>query len=392
MTTRLYYDDAYALEFGARVVGVSDDRTRVVLDRTAFYPSSGGQPHDIGTLAGIPVVEVVDEDDRVVHVLAAPLPATAEEVAGVIDGARRHDHMRQHTAQHLLSAILDDEFRRPTVSFHLGADSSSIDVAGEPVTAALFAAIEARVNAEVLADRPVTISYHDAMDGLRLRKPTERPGRFRVVTIDGLDVNACGGTHVRRTGELGLVLLLGTEKIRQTTRIGFVAGERALRVARANADRLAQAAAALNCAPADVAELAARQRDAVTAAEKALRVVTAELGEREGADAWERAEPTASGRRLLVVERDAAVDDRLRAMVQAFVRRPGGVALVAAREPRVVLLAAAPDAGVDANALLGPLLRAAGGKGGGSPVQAQGSVPDATHLADLVTRVREAVA
>src|SRR5580692_7258661 len=131
MTDRLYYQDSYLTEFRARVVDVSPDRQRIYLDRTAFYPASGGQPFDTGQLGGISVTEVVDEEDRVAHVLSRP--ATGEEIAGVIDWRRRFDHMQQHTGQHLLSAVLIELFNSPTVSFHLGALTSTIEVAAAQI-------------------------------------------------------------------------------------------------------------------------------------------------------------------------------------------------------------------------------------------------------------------
>lgn len=391
MTVRLYYDDATLLAFDADVVRVEGDGLRVELDRSAFYPSSGGQPHDTGTLDGIPVTDVVDDGARVVHVLARPLAAGRTRVAGRVDAARRLDHMQQHTAQHLLSAILEDECRRPTVSFHLGAELSTIDLDGQPLGAHHFAELEARLFRAIGEDRAVTVASVTDTAGLRLRKPTERTGPVRIVTIDGLDVNACGGTHLASTGQLGLVLLLGTEKVKQGTRLSFVAGGRALAHARHQADVLAQLSATFGCAPDEVPGLAAKQRDLLVAAEKMVRALTAEVARREGAERYAGTAPDAAGRRVMDLALDEAIDDRVRATVQAFVAGAQAVALVTSAASRTVLLAASADGGLDAGAVLKPLLAAAGGKGGGSAAQAQGSVPDAAALAAVRAGVHQAL-
>ena len=166
MTQRLYYDDSYLIEFQARVVDIDAERRRVCLDRTAFYPTSGGQPFDVGTLGGAGVIEVVDEEERIVHVLDAPLAGS--DVSGSIAWTRRFDHMQQHTGQHLLSAVLLDLFDAPTVGFHLGADSSTIDVA-QALEAGQIRDAERRANQIVFENRPVAVSYQHSSEELGLR-------------------------------------------------------------------------------------------------------------------------------------------------------------------------------------------------------------------------------
>src|SRR5450755_311240 len=172
MTDRLYYHDSYLAEFRARVVDTSPDRQRVYLDRTAFYPTSGGQPFDTGELGGVKVLEVADEGDRIAHVLAGALAETEAEVelAGRIDRDRRFDHMQQHTGQHLLSAVLIELFDAPTVSFHLGADACTIDVA-RGLTPEQLREAERRANQIVFESRRVTVSFQDSAEDLALRKP-----------------------------------------------------------------------------------------------------------------------------------------------------------------------------------------------------------------------------
>lgn len=381
MTVRLWWADTACRRFTAQVTAVEGDGTRVVLDRSAFYPTAGGQPHDTGTLAGVRVVDVEDHDTHLVHVLAAPLPAGAGEVEGVVDDARRTDHSEQHTAQHLLSAILEDRFRRPTLAFHLGAEVTTIDVGGMGLGPAQFGEVEAAVAEAIRADLPVSSTVHDDVSGLRLRKPTDRTGAVRVVTIDGLDVNACGGTHVRSTGALGALVLIGTEKVRDATRLAFVAGGRAVRRIRADRELLAGTAAVLGCAADELPALVAKQKAALLEAEKALRPLRKAAAEREAQERHAATPADAAGRRVLRLSLPGALDDTTRTLAQAFAALPGGVALVTAAEGRTLLLAAAPGAGLDCGALLKGALAAAGGRGGGQPGMAQGSAPDAAAFA-----------
>jgi len=218
MTERLYYNDSYLREFQARVVERSADGRTVYLDRSAFYPASGGQPFDLGSIAGVEVVEVVDEDDRIAHRLAAPL-AVEGEISAQVDWSRRFDHMQQHSGQHLLSAVFDELFGLHTVSFHLGAESATIDLEGGPVDARTLLEAEQRANRIVFENRPLDVRFEDANKAQGLRKASEREGTLRIVSIDGLDRSACGGTHVRGTGEIGVILLRKVEKIRQSARV-----------------------------------------------------------------------------------------------------------------------------------------------------------------------------
>ena len=229
MTDRLYYNDCYLREFPARVIERLDDGRRVVLDRTAFYPSSGGQPFDVGSLGGAAVIDVLDEGERLIHVVDKLL--SLGEVNGEIDWIRRFDHMQQHTGQHLLSAVFEDLFKIGTVSFHMGADVSTIDVSAESLKSSQVERVEARF-AEIVAEaRPVSITFEDATADLNLRKASERSGILRIVSIEGIDRSACGGTHLRSTVEIGSLQIRKLEKIRNTTRVEFVCGGRALRTA-----------------------------------------------------------------------------------------------------------------------------------------------------------------
>jgi alanyl-tRNA synthetase len=375
MTHRLYYTEAYRTEFTAAVVDRDAAGTRVYLDASAFYPTSGGQPHDLGTLAGVQVLDVVDEEDRVAHVLASPLDADADSlVTGRIDWERRYDHMQQHTGQHLVSAVFEDLFGARTLSVHFGADYSTLDLDAEMISRDQLIAAEARANALVADARPVMITFEDAAAATGLRKPSDRPGLLRVVTIDAIDRSACGGTHVRSTSEIGAVLLRSIERIRKSTRVEFVCGQRAIRRARRDYESLGRIAASLSSSIDDAAPLATAQAERLKELDGARRKLEKELASyrmRERADA---ATPDARGVRRIVV-RDAGSMDELRTLAQAALDLPKVLIVGVLASPPSVLVAASEDSGIQAGAVLKEKLAAVGGKGGGSPRMAQGSVP-----------------
>jgi alanyl-tRNA synthetase len=208
--------------------GVSEDPCRIYLDRTAFYPTSGGQPHDLGTLGGQPVIEVIDEGERIVHVTAAPVLASGN-ISGEIDWSRRYDHMQQHTGQHLLSAVFAERFGFQTLSFHMGSEVSTIELATAELSESQIDEAERQANVIASESRPVHIRFEEAAAVDGLRKPSERSGTLRIIEIDGLDRSACGGTHVRSSSETAPLQIRKAEKIRGNVRIEFVCGLRAVK-------------------------------------------------------------------------------------------------------------------------------------------------------------------
>ncbi|MCA0375687.1 MAG: hypothetical protein LCH84_08460 [Gemmatimonadetes bacterium] len=391
-TTRLYYDDARLARFTATVTASTDDGRTVYLDRTAFYPTSGGQPHDVGTLADIAVVDVIDEDDRVAHVLAEPLglPLGAM-VVGQVDMTRRFDHMQQHTGQHLLSALLHDRYGWPTVSVHFGDETNTVDVTAADVSAAQLRTIEHEANALAVEDRAVTVSYEDAAAATGLRKASDRAGVLRIVTIEGLDRSACGGTHVERTGAIGAILLRRAERTRGAVRIEFVCGHRAVQRAHDDADLLTRASRPLSAAPADLPALVEQLQGRVTDLERERRRLSGALASYEADALWRDAASDAAGVRRVRLDTDGPVKER-EALAQQLTARGACVVLVVgavqAAAPTGVLLAASEDTGVDAGAQLRAALQAAGGRGGGSPRVAQGSLPASAGADALDALVR----
>lgn len=372
MTERLYYADSYLTGFDAAVIDRADGGRRVYLDRTAFYPTSGGQPHDTGRLGGAEVVDVVDEGERVAHLLAEPL--AAERVAGRIDWARRFDHMQQHTGQHLLSAVLSELYGFATISVHFGRDASTLDLDTAALTSDQIAAAELRTNAVVTENRPVTVTLEDAAAATGLRKPSDRTGVIRVVTIRDLDRSGCGGTHVRATGEIGPVLIRKVERVRKAVRIEFLCGERAVRRARADHDLLTRLAAVFSGAPDELPALVESQRAELKETATARREVERELDRVRARELYAGATPDAAGARWVVV-RDGDATERQRGLGQAVAALPRAVFVGATSSPPGLVLAASEDSGIDAAGVLRAALANVGGRGGGNPRLAQGTVP-----------------
>ncbi len=400
MTERLYYQDSYLIEFRARVVAVSPDavspdaasphRHRVYLDRTAFYPTSGGQPFDTGELGGLKIVEVADEGDRIAHVLTealADIDALADtEIEGRVDRERRFDHMQQHTGQHLLSAVLIELFDTPTVSFHLGAETCTIDVEGALEPEQLREA-ERRANEIVFENRPVSVSFQDSSGDLGLRKPTEREGLVRIISIENLDRSACGGTHVRATGEIGPILLRKLDRIRGNLRIEFLCGSRSIARARADFDALSRIARVFSSPLDETPALVDGQREKLQESERTRRRLSSELAQASGRALYGETAPGPDGVRR-VLRHVESLSEESRAEAQSFTAAGPAIFLALAENPPSVLLAGSQESGLHAGDVLKRLLGSAGGRGGGNGTLAQGSLPSKAALQELTESLR----
>ncbi|MCC7153774.1 MAG: alanyl-tRNA editing protein [Bryobacterales bacterium] len=378
MTKRLYYTDSYLREFSAEVLESSPDGLTVYLDQTAFYPASGGQPNDLGKLGGVDVIDVIDEGSRIGHRVAAPIGARA--VAGAIDWTRRFDFMRQHTGQHLLSAVLEEMFRFSTISVHFGSEVNTVDLETGSITDDQIREAELRANAIAAENRPVSVTFEQHSMAAGLRKASEREGELRIVGIEGLDRSACGGTHVRSTGEIGAILIRKQDKIRGNVRLEFVCGARAVRRARRDFDALSQIArifsAPLDDAPALVSSQAGHLRESA----KLNRKMGIELAQRRGKELYSACTPDATGRRFHV-EQAGALDDEIRTLAQSFTAQPNAAFVATAGNS--VLLAVSADSGIHAGNRLKAALLVAQGRGGGNAQLAQGSVPTPEAAAAL---------
>src|SRR5271166_4384460 len=399
MTKRLYYNQPDLLEFDSVVDEISsagsgeESRPALILRESAFYPTSGGQVHDVGwvAIAGerLRVAEVVDaEDGRVVHYLEAPAKsaiAPGTPVRGEVDAERRRDHMQQHTGQHVLSAAFIELYQFPTVSFHMGDDYCSIDLATPTLTGAQVAGAEKRANEIVFENRAVTIRYvhRDEAEKLGLRKlpPAERD-ELRLIEVADFDLSACGGTHVNASGQIGSILLRKSEKVRQETRVEFVCGGRAVRMARRDYGALSEAAALFSTQLGDVPEQIRKSFDESKRLRKQRNDALDELAEAM-AVADLHGLPETNGRKIVV----RTFSDRDISFAKLFAQKvtraeTPAIALVASTvdPPGLVFVQTSaqtsqPDSTPNMGALLNHVLSAVGGRGGGSRDFAQGGVP-----------------
>ena len=385
MTERLYFADAYLTAFTARVTArsVRGGVPAVALDRSAFYPEGGGQPPDSGTLNGVRVVDVQSDDDGTVwHSVAAPLDG--ETADGAVDWARRFDHMQQHHGQHILSAAFEELFHAPTVAFHLGADYATIDV-GTELTEAQVLAAEERSNAIIWEDRAVQARFvtPEELAGLSLRKPPAVLGPIRVVSVAGFDHAACGGTHPRSTGAVGVLHIRRREKRGADTRVEFVCGGRALRDLRRNGSLLGRIAASLTVGIDEVEDAVRRVREQEESSRKRLALVTGALLAHEATGLVARAERIGGAPLVQLVRDDLSLDDA-RTLARA-VTTGGGVIILGVRGEKAQLLIGRPDGStLDCGKLVREVLSAFGGRGGGQPNMAQGGIPDAAKLGEAV--------
>jgi len=392
MTERIYYTEPSCRAFEATVTrtGERDGRPLVTLDRTAFYPTSGGQPFDTGRLGSVDVVETIDEGDEIVHVVSAPV-APGTRLRGEIDWVRRFDHMQQHTGQHVLSAAFDRLFENRTTSFHMGAEVSTIDVAREATSGEIDRAVD-EANHVVWEDREVSVRFVsvDEASRLTLRKEPIREGTLRLVEIRDFDLSACGGTHVSRTGAIGIIAVTQSERFRGGSRITFACGSRALRAFRGYRDAVAGAVRVLSVLPHELPSAVERaQLDA-----KDLRKTVSRLqGELAGHEASRLLEDAAlvGDRRVVVQALEGWDAAGLKAIASSLVAQGGVVAvLVSAGNPIAVVVARSQDAALDSSKGLRMLLDRFGGRGGGRPELAQGAGLVGT-IEDILGAAREVV-
>ncbi len=407
LTDRLYHHDSFLREFDAEVVSCEPegDRWKVVLNRTAFYPTSGGQPHDLGKLGDAPVVEVLDADGgaagaghHVVHYTTAEVPMGA--VHGRVDWPRRIDHMQQHTAQHLLSAAFIEVFGLQTVSFHLGKEISTIDLDAPGVDARHLEEAERRTNEIIFEDRPVVIRFGTAEElaDAGIRKKVEREGILRAIEIEGFDRQPCGGTHLARTGQAGLLLIRKLERRRDLSRVEYVAGYRALAAARSDFALLTEAGSLLSCGladvPAGITKVIGERREQAAAAKRMeerlalleARALLREYDESRGAPSADAGAPDA---RLVLAAVPEATAGYLGLLAARLAAVNNVVALLVSRDIGHVVFAQSKGLSADLGAALRECLREFGGKGGGSRDFAQGSLPKPADADAFLARAAE---
>ncbi len=418
MVERLYYSNSYLQTFTAQVIDIRElSRTdgqsvwQVALDRTAFYPTSGGQPHDAGVLRAtsrngavleVPVIAVEeDEHGEVWHHTQKPLLA-GTEVRGEIDWERRLDHMQQHTGQHLLSAVFAHELQAATVSFHLGEASSTIDLAVDAVAHHSLERVERMANELIAEARVITVRTVDRSDAEamlaagKLRKLPDREGTIRLIEIADCDLNACGGTHMHSTGQIGGLLIRSVERVRQGVRVEFVCGLRAMATARQDFSALTRSAALLSMprtdVPAGVERMVAEAKAVVKERHKLLEELATYHATRLAVE--EQIIDRLRVVRRVFADRDAEYVKLLASRLTASVPQTVTVLVSAQQEPALVVLARSGDLDFHAGNMMKKALAGFGLRGGGSADLAQGQVKQQqinTLLDELVAAAREAL-
>ena len=408
MTERLYYNDSFLYDFHASVLDAQELRRdgnqstwAVKLDRTAFYPTSGGQPFDTGRLrteskSGVSLEAAVQdvfegEEGDVWHRVSKVLPPGAE-VRGFIDAERRRDHMQQHTGQHLLSAAFVQLLNAKTTSFHLGEEISTIDIDMPAVSRDDLVRVERLSNEVIAEDRPIAVRYasREEASQMGVRKLPERAGEIRLIDIKNFDLNACGGTHAQSTGQIGGLLIRGTEKVKQGVRVEFVCGLRAATVARRDFETLSEASALYPCAPADLPSNIEKQREQARLVQKRESKLLEELGELKAAQLIHDTVSKSAPRIIVQVfeDRDA---NFTKLLAQKLTKGTAGVIalLASAQPPPSLVFARSADLAPDMGGLLRELVTAAGGRGGGGKDFAQGGVPDVKQLQVVLEQAQD---
>lgn len=409
MTDRLYYHDSFLYNFDAEVRdSLESPRPALVLDRTAFYPTSGGQIHDTGWIttvteesgakARMRVTEVAErEDGHIVHYLEAPLkdiqPGT--RVRGEIDSARRRDHMQQHSAQHVLSAAFVRLFGMPTVSFHMADDYCSIDLETDSLTKEQVEAAEKLANEIMIENRSVDVRYVTREEatqlGLRKLPPAER-GQLRLIDVRDFDLTACGGTHVSFTGQIGGILLRKFEKVRQGYRVEFVAGQRAVATASRDYSTLTETATLFSAHIYDVPQQARKSLEEIRSLRKQLEQSQEELAAAQAATLLAET-PESNGCKVIArtfSDRDLS---SLKLLAQKLTRQSNAaIALLATTSPQPALVfAQSSGQPYDMGLLIRETLSKLGGRGGGSKDMAQGGVPSAEGLEAAVAAAAQVI-
>jgi alanyl-tRNA synthetase len=393
MTERLYYTDPNLTQFEGRFVGFAHPTQNhphlgIILDRTAFYPTSGGQIFDTGFLSAaeesiahdLRIIEVTElPNGDVVHCIEFPEGGIGIQqgalLRGVIDRPRRRDHMQQHTGQHLLSAVFIELLNAPTVSFHMGDETCTIDLDVRALSADQIRNVELRANQIITDDVPVEIRFATSEEARQMgvRKiPPDLSDKLRLIEIRGHDLTACGGTHVGRTGEIGSILIRKMEKVKQGMRVEFVCGGRAVVAARRDFDTLTSAAAMFSSHIHDLPEQIRKSLDEVKAAGKREQRTQAELAEFMAARIVAET-PEANGIRLIrrtFADRDMAF---IKLLAQKLAANPNVVALLASTATETSLVFAQSAGGrFDMGALMKDAMSRLGGRGGGTRDMAQG--------------------
>jgi alanyl-tRNA synthetase len=402
LSERLYYRDSFLRDFHARVISCESSRIEraegeppswwVTLEQTAFYPASGGQPRDTGHLGDAVVLDVFEcEDGTIVHVTDHEI--MPGPVRGSVDWLRRFDHMQQHSGSHVLTAAFRALFDISPVSFHIGKTVSTLDVPTSSILTEQLENMERFVNEIIFEDRPIHTRYGTGAElaELGVRGESQREGILRAVEIEGVDIQACGGTHVAHTGQIGMILIRCVKKVRDNWRVEFVCGQRARRAARADFALVEDISQRLTCGADTIHAGITRILNERNAANRFGQRYLAESAvlQAQLLLAKARAEYSAKHSRIVTGILADADMEYLRAVATHIIAEPGVVALLGSETNGFIVLAKSDGAPGDMNVLLRDTINSCGGKGGGTKEFAQGSVPEGIDLSRILSRAAE---
>jgi len=388
LTRRLYFEDAYRTEFEALVLDrlTYEGKPAVVLERTCFYPESGGQPPDHGVLHGVRVTDVQEVDGKILHILESEIGP--DRVKGIVDWPRRFDHMQQHSGQHILSQSFVEVLAGETLSFHLGEGASTLEIGIAAVTEGEAAQVEKRANEIIFENRDIKTYFvdEDKIGSVPLRKPPKKRGSIRVVEIESFDFSACGGTHCRRTGEIGLVKITRWDKIRNNIRFEFLCGGRALRDYSMKAAVLRSLCRQLTASEEGLPAVVEKLMQENKSAKRDMRKLQETLARYESLEMIGKnpgktisavlAEKTAEEMKLLALNVIRAKD----CAVAFALREPGQERLICGRSDSL---------NINLRDLVPIVFSLARGKGGGSPSLIEMVLEKGSDLESILAKIRE---
>jgi alanyl-tRNA synthetase len=396
MTERLYYHDSYLRQFEAQVTQATqlERGCEVVVDATAFYPTSGGQPHDLGVMGGVRIQEVAERDGEIVHCLDGPI--SGDRLQCELDWERRFDHMQQHTGQHILSQAFIRAAQRNTIGFHMGADYVTIDLDAESISQQQLSEAERLANTIVYENRPIAVRIvpEAEIPSLGLRKESQRVGPLRVVLVQDFDVSACGGTHVRQTGEIGSIVIRKVERVNRQARVEFVCGRRSLASGQRDLETLSLVARQLSVGLNEVPARVEKQIQETRQLKKSLQEKNKVLAGLLAKELYTQAQQPLGSRIVKQFFEDEEMEF-LKLLAQALVSQGPCVTLLGSGGAQAALLFAQGDSlSLDLREILPACCQLIEGKGGGTRTLVQaggknaGQVRQALDLAEQQVKMR----
>jgi alanyl-tRNA synthetase len=391
-TRRLFEDAPYQKTFKAKILESRCNESgnyEVILDQTLFYPVSGGQPCDYGTINDMRVTDVFDENGIIVHVLEKD-PGKSSAIQGEIDWERRFDHMQQHSGQHILSQSFFHLLEAETVGFHLGETGSTLDLNAENLSADNLREVEVAANKIVFENRPILIysASVEKLTSLPMRKFPADKGDVRIVEVEGYDWSGCCGTHVNRTGEVGMIKIIRCERYKGGSRIGFLCGQRALGDYQEKHGLVRDACQLLTAGEDELLSIIKRLQEERKIRTRRIRALTDALLEYEAAALYQNAERLGAYKIIISIFKDREPED-IQNLVKKLIQQESVIALVGLeKEKGYLCFGRSQSVEFDMRPILRDACDVIGGKGGGSPFMAQGNGPEISKLETAIQKVK----